>query len=92
MMAVGFSFADYDMDAYPPGKDTGIYKGCQVFQHRHDSPLQKVGKFFTLVGTNEEFEEQRPCFDLSVFLPDGENARIATSDWSGSGGGNDGQK
>ncbi len=31
------------------------------------------------------------CFDLSVFLPDGENARITMSDWSGSGGGNDGK-
>ena len=101
MMAVGFSFADYDMDAYPPGKDTGLYKGCQVFQHKHGSPLQKVGKFFALVGTNEEFEkeypqligqEETPCFDLSIFLPDGENARVTTSDWSGSGGGNDGHK
>eukprot|EP00956_Cyclotella_meneghiniana_P005150 scaffold6417_cov87-Cyclotella_meneghiniana.AAC.4 len=53
----------------------------------HDSPLEKVGKFFALVGTNEEFEEEYPqligeeeipCFDLSIFLPDGENARITT--------------
>ena len=101
MMAIGFSFADYDMDAYPPGKDTGIYKGCQIFQHSHGSPLQKIGKFFALIGTNEEFEKEYPqligeeetaCFDLSAFLPDGENARVTTSDWSGSGGGNDGHK
>jgi hypothetical protein len=100
MMAVGFSFADYDMDAYPPGKDLGIYKGCQVFQHKHHTPLEKVGKFFELVGLDAEMEkeyptlvgeEETPCFDLSIFLPDGENARVTTSDWSGSGGGNDGK-
>jgi len=99
MMAIGFSFADYDMDAYPPGKNTGIYKGCQVFQHKHHAPLEKVGKFFELVGLDTEFEkeyptlfgeEETPCFDLSIFLPDGKNARVTTSDWSGSGGGNDG--
>ena len=100
MMAIGFSFADYDMDFYPPGKDSGMYKGCQVFQHKHYKPLEKVGKFFELVGLNPEFEkeyptllgeEDTPCFDLSIFLPDGENARVTTSDWSGSGGGNDGK-
>ncbi|KAL7520276.1 hypothetical protein ACHAWX_005008 [Stephanocyclus meneghinianus] len=100
MMAVGFSFADYDMDAYPPGKDLGLYKACQVFQHKNHEPLEKMAKFFELVGLDAEFEEEYPslvgeeaipCFDLSIFLPDGENARITTSDWSGSGGGNDGK-
>jgi hypothetical protein len=99
MMAIGFSFADYDMDAYPPGKDLGLYKACRVFQHKKSSSMEKVAKFFELLGTDTEFEqeyptlvgeEEVPCFDLSVFLPDGENSRIATSDWSGSGGGNDG--
>ncbi|KAL3782820.1 hypothetical protein ACHAWO_005733, partial [Cyclotella atomus] len=100
MMAVGFSFADADMDFYPPGKDTQMFKGCQIFQNRHHKPLEKIGKFFALVGLDPEFEEEyptlvgeeeTPCFDISIFLPDGKHARVTTSDWSGSGGGNDGK-
>ena len=101
MMAVGFSFADFDMESYPPGPDLGLYKACGVFQDEEHTSLEKVGKFFLLVK-EEGQEEEAPgdttdddvnddCFDLSVFLPDGENARITTSDWSGSGGGNDGE-
>lgn len=99
IMAVGFSFADFDMNAYPPGPDLGLYKACQVFQDE-GSTMEKMANFFQLLkdGTEEEEEESpgllgeesNDCFDLSVFLPDGENSRIATSDWSGSGSGNDG--
>ena len=102
MMAIGFTFADYDMDAYPPSKDLGMYKACQVFQNDKLKPLKKVANFFQLLSEDEEElaefpamanddDATRDCFDLSNFLPDGENARIATSDWSGSGGGNDGK-
>lgn len=57
--------------------------------------LDKVSDFFQLLkndGSEGEFPglKDRDCFDLSVFLPDGENPRIATSDWTGAGGGNDG--
>lgn len=95
MMAVGFTFADFDMGAYPPGEDTGLYKACRVFQSDDASSLEKVANFFSLLVDGEEGSESdeeggRPCFDLSVFLPDGDNPRIQTSDWSGSGGGNDG--
>ena len=53
--------------------------------------------FFQLVKEDGEedgeytSEENKDCFDLSVFLPDGEYSRITTSDWSGAGGGNDGK-
>ena len=62
--------------------------------------MEKVKNFFQLLKEDPEESveypdtpgnEDRDCFDLSTFLPDGENARIATSDWSGSGGGNDGK-
>jgi hypothetical protein len=93
-------FHALDMDFYPPGKDTQMFKGCQIFQNRHHKPLEKIGKFFALVGLDPEFEEEyptlvgeeeTPCFDISIFLPDGKHARVTTSDWSGSGGGNDGK-
>eukprot|EP00580_Thalassiosira_gravida_P006093 CAMPEP_0201631238 /NCGR_PEP_ID=MMETSP0493-20130528/5284_1 /ASSEMBLY_ACC=CAM_ASM_000838 /TAXON_ID=420259 /ORGANISM="Thalassiosira gravida, Strain GMp14c1" /LENGTH=574 /DNA_ID=CAMNT_0048102541 /DNA_START=159 /DNA_END=1883 /DNA_ORIENTATION=+ len=100
MMAIAFSFANYDMEAYPPSEELGLYKACQVFQNDSTSPMDKVANFFRLMeGDVEEeeaypdlaAEESRDCFDLSIFLPDGNNPRIATSDWSGSGGGNDGK-
>jgi hypothetical protein len=96
MMAIGFTFADYDMEAYPPSKDLELYKACQVFQDvATTSSLIKVSNFFQLlreVGDEEDFPglKDRDCFNLSVFLPDGENPRIATSDWTGAGAGNDG--
>ncbi|KAL7530631.1 hypothetical protein ACHAXR_003601 [Thalassiosira sp. AJA248-18] len=100
MMAVGFSFANYDMGAYPPGEDLGLYKACQVFQDEDATSMEKVANFFQLLKEDPEEEEDYPdlagdedknCFDLSIFLPDGDNPRIQTSDWSGSGGGNDGR-
>ncbi|KAL7432841.1 hypothetical protein ACHAXH_006104 [Discostella pseudostelligera] len=101
MMAVGFTFADYDMDAYPPGPELGLYKACQVFQDEQSaSALEKVANFFQLSNEDDEAgggyvkehdNEDDNCFDLSTFLPDGDNPRIATSDWSGSGAGNDGK-
>jgi len=100
MMAVAFSFADYDMDAYPPGPDLGLYKACQVFQDDETTSWEKMANFFQLLSDDAQEESEYPglvgdddrdCFDLSIFLPDGPNARIATSDWSGSGGGNDGK-
>jgi len=100
MMAIGFSFADYDMDAYPPSEELGLYKACQVYQDETLSSMEKVADFFQLLKEDAEEEEEYPgliadedrdCFDLSIFLPDGDNPRIATSDWSGSGGGNDGK-
>ena len=100
MMAIGFTFADYDMGAYPPSEDLSLYKACRVFQDEDEndasrSSLERVANFFRLlkdVGSEEEFPglKDRECFDLSVFLPDGDNPRIATSDWTGAGGGNDG--
>lgn len=97
MMAIGFTFADYDMGAYPPGPDLEFYKACQVFQDMDaKGSLEKVSNFFKLleeIGDEDEYpglKDREDCFDLSVFLPDGDNPRIRTSDWTGAGAGNDG--
>jgi lysosomal Pro-X carboxypeptidase len=97
MSAVGFTFADFDSGYYPPGPDMGLRKACNVFQDTATTPLEKIGRFFRIYEEEEGGETPfvgeggGDCFDLSVFLPDGDNARITTSDWSGSGGGNDGK-
>ncbi|EED90887.1 hypothetical protein THAPSDRAFT_29166 [Thalassiosira pseudonana CCMP1335] len=70
MMAIGFSFADYDMDAYPPGKDLGLYKACRVFQHNKSSSMEKVAKFFELLGTDTEFEREYPTLVGEEEVPD----------------------
>ncbi len=100
MSAVGFTFADFDSGYYPPGPDSGLHRACRAFQDAGAKPLEKVGRFFRIYQEEEGGETpyvgnggggDDDCFDLSVFLPDGDNARITTSDWSGSGGGNDGK-
>lgn len=93
-----YCFSSFDhKDAYPPGPDLGLYKACQIFQDEDATSMEKVRNFFQLLRDDPEIsaeypdhpgDEDRDCFDLSTFLPDGENARITTSDWSGSGGGN----
>ena len=83
MMAVGFTFADYDMDAYPPGPSTSLFKACKIFQSDVDDGVTKVANFFQYLSEDPAQEEGYPsligeedkeCFDLDVFLPDGQNA------------------
>ena len=47
MMVVGYSFANDNMASYPPGKDTRLYKACQIFSSKDLSSTEKVRRFLT---------------------------------------------
>jgi lysosomal Pro-X carboxypeptidase len=69
MLSVTYSFANYDMDAYPPGKDLVMYKACQVFQKKGASSVEKLEKFFKFDSTDYQSEaDDGSCFDLSAAL------------------------
>ena len=70
MMAIAFSFADYDMDAYPPGPDLGLYKACQIFQDDDSSSMEKVKHFFQLLKEDAEFTSEYPESDDDEFDTD----------------------
>eukprot|EP00956_Cyclotella_meneghiniana_P000554 scaffold607_cov76-Cyclotella_meneghiniana.AAC.5 len=61
MLSVTYSFANYDMDAYPPGKDLMMYKACQVFQNGGDS-LETMKNFFKF--SNSENKDDESCVPL----------------------------
>ena len=67
MMSVTYAFANYDMDAYPPGKDLMLYKACQVFQDRNDDSLATLKKYFEFDGDNYPTSDAS-CLDLSAAL------------------------
>jgi hypothetical protein len=69
MLSVTYSFANYDMDAYPPGKDLMMYKACQVFQKGGDNSLKTLQKFFKFDSSDFQTEsDDGSCFDLSAGL------------------------
>lgn len=81
-------FADFNMGYYPPGPETALAKACDVFQDDSYSPIERLSNFFDLRGEVEYGLDNQPeCFDLSLELPSGPNARIRGSDNSGTGGG-----
>eukprot|EP00536_Pseudo-nitzschia_multiseries_P008929 jgi/Psemu1/306141/fgenesh1_kg.237_\ len=93
-------FADFNMAYYPPGPDTALARACAIFQDDDDDesqPTDKLRRFFDLRGVVEYGQEDDGdsdapgCFDLSLELPDGPNARIRGSDNSGTGGGHTGE-
>jgi pimeloyl-ACP methyl ester carboxylesterase len=52
-----YSFADYDMDYYPPGPDTGLSKICKLFQNPKLDSLDTMKSFFQsllLQGVEQE--------------------------------------
>ena len=67
MMSVTFAFANYDMDAYPPGEDLMLYKACQVFQHGKNDSLATLKKYFEFDGDNYPTSDAS-CVDLSAAL------------------------
>jgi len=69
MMAAGFSFASHDMEYYPPGPETGLYRACRIFQKEGPSPLKKTGIFFQLLNGDEEFAEEYPRDDDDLTPP-----------------------
>ena len=89
MMIVEYTFADWNMDYYPPNEDTGLFWICQhVFQHEKKTSFEKMAEFWYHLEDNIDVD--MPCFDMSSQLPDGPKATISGSDWSGVGPGYDG--
>ena len=60
----------YDSDdnifSYPPGKDTDIYKTCQIFQ-TSDNPWKDF--LFTLLPPSNHSGPPPTCFDMTALLP-----------------------
>ena len=90
MLLVGESFADFNMDDYPPGPDTNMAKACFIFQDKSLDNYEKMDKLFQLIGDSNDLEPKDCGFDLESQLPYGANATISSADWTGSGGGMNG--
>ena len=43
---VSYSFSDYNMENYPPGPETGLYKVCQIFQDPKFDATNVMRTFF----------------------------------------------
>ena len=90
-------FADFNMFYYPPSPEAGLARACRAFQDSSKAPMQRLLDFFELraeieYGLKDTTDADTPyCFDLSLELPDGPNARIRGADNSGSGGGYTGE-
>lgn len=85
-------FADFNMAYYPPGPDTALERACHIFQSSKHSPLERISRFYGLRGEVEYGLASKPkCFDLSLELPSGPNARIRGADSSGNGSGFSGE-
>eukprot|EP00980_Cylindrotheca_fusiformis_P008125 scaffold1727_cov133-Cylindrotheca_fusiformis.AAC.28 len=85
-------FADFNMAYYPPGPDTALERACAIFQDDDKSPVERISKFYDLRSEVEYGYQKKPkCFDLSLELPSGPNARIRGADNSGTGGGFSGE-
>jgi pimeloyl-ACP methyl ester carboxylesterase len=81
-------FADFNMAYYPPGPDTALERACGIFKDEDSTPMVRISKFYDLRGDIEYgFQKKPKCFDLSLELPSGPNARIRGADNSGTGGG-----
>lgn len=83
-------FADFNMGYYPPEPEKALARACALFQEERTSSMDKIRNFFALrneveYGNNNSDEDT--CFDVSLEIPAGPNARIRGSDNSGSGGG-----
>ena len=89
LMVVEYTFADFNMDFYPPGNDTELGDLCQeVFQKDSLNVDEKMALLWTHL--EDGIDPTLPCFDMSSQLPDGPRATISGSDWSGVGPGYDG--
>ena len=90
MMIVEYTFADWNMDFYPPDdRDTNLAYMCRkIFLDDSMDSFAKMKEFWYHVPDN--VDDSLPCFDMSSQLPDGPRATISGSDWSGVGPGYDG--
>lgn len=91
MMIVAYTFANYNMAYYPPGKNTRLFNACQIFQRDSKSALDNLRRFLLLMNGLNDTKDGRCFFDLSHQLPTGTNATITSGDWSGVGTGDDGR-
>ena len=90
MMIVGYTFANYNMGAYPPGPQTSLYKACQIYQNKEMQSLDKMKAFLAMLDGSNDNKNDRCFFDMTSQLPAGANATITGGDWSGVGTGNSG--
>ena len=81
--------ADANMVYYPPSEDTFLVKTCKIFVNETATPQQRYANFLIALKDTDDYKEAMPvgddCFDLQTQLPDGPNASISSSDWSGAG-------
>ena len=86
-LIVGENFADFNMGFYPPDASSNMAKACVIFQDDSLDLYEKMDEIFQLIAESNYFETKKCGFDMRTQLPDGDNARISTSDWTGSGPG-----
>jgi hypothetical protein len=105
LMLVVTSYADFNMDYYPPTDDTDLVKACRIFADSTTPHLERYSSFVQfkqklLVEQDEDIsssssQQQQPpsvsCFAWDSELPMGPNATLSTADWSGAGDGSTAQ-
>lgn len=74
-----FSFADYDMNNYPPGPDTGMFQACALFQNDDMDTLETLGAFFDSMLEQEE-QEEKGCDMHSVSCDDDDDTSAKSTD------------
>lgn len=95
-MMTGFSFADFNMEYYPPGDtSTDLLQACRAFQQQQGgskrrtktkTALERFADYLVIKATAVE-HPGADCYDLHWDIPDGANATITGSDWTGMGDG-----
>lgn len=58
--AVVYGFANFDMDNYPPGPNTTMYKMCQIFQDPNLDSVKTLGEYLKM-GVLDQWEEDNGC-------------------------------
>jgi GNAT superfamily N-acetyltransferase len=85
MQIVADTFADLNMDNYPPSNLTDLAQVCHIFQNESLDSFGKLAQLWARLEFN--IDPALSCFNMSSQLPDGPNATISGSDWSGLGPG-----
>lgn len=89
LQIVADTFADMNMDNYPPTEETKLEMVCKkIFQDESIDEFGRLSKFWKHLEDNIDLT--LPCFDMSSQLPDGPDATFSSSDWTGVGPGYDG--
>lgn len=93
-MVLMYSFADLNMQNYPPASDTGLAKACGALVARPTAQGLKaflVGYAGLAAASSGARAQAAPsCFNLSTQLPAGHLPTISAGDWSGVGTGANG--